>query len=92
MGALWSIIQTDSGNYSEGQLFFNFQFLEIGHMTNLPTTHGMDPDIQNHHDIVSLDFLVIHFFLIFRLQYHSYHIWKCAHNNSYHVGKCTQTM
>ena len=36
----------------------------------------MDPDTQKHHDIVSLDFLVIHFFLF--LQCLSYHISKCA--------------
>ena len=38
---------------------FVFPFLEIGHVTN---SHGMDPDTQNHHDIVFLNFLVIHSF------------------------------
>ena len=56
--------------------FVFFLFLQIGHVTNIPTTHGMDPDTQKHHDIVSLDFLVIHFFLF--LQCLSYHISKCA--------------
>ena len=78
MGALWSIIQTDLGNYSEGLQLLFLHFLEIVHVTNLPTTHGMDPGIKNHHDIVFLNFLVIDFFLIFWLQCHSYHIWKCA--------------
>ena len=44
------MIQTDTGNYSEGlQLLFFFLLLEIAHVTNLPTTHGMDPDTENHH-------------------------------------------
>ena len=58
--------------------FCLFLFLEIGHVTYLPTTHGMDLNTQNHHDIVSPNFLVIHFFLIFWLQCLSYHIWKYA--------------
>ena len=55
---------------------FVFPFLEIWHVINLPTTHCMDPDTQNHHDIVFLNFLVIHFFQIFWLQCLSYCIWK----------------
>ena len=47
---------------------FVFLFLEISHVTNLLTTHGKDPDTQNHHDIVFLNFFVIHFFLNFWLQ------------------------
>ena len=36
-------------------------FLGIGHVTNLPTTHGMDSDKQNHHNILFLNFLVFWF-------------------------------
>jgi hypothetical protein len=38
----------------------------------------LDLDTPNHQDLVFLNFLVIHFFLIFWLQCVSYHIWKCA--------------
>ena len=40
----------------KGYNFCFFLFLGIGHVTNLPTTHCMDSDTQNHHDIVFLDF------------------------------------
>ena len=57
MGALGSIIQTDLKNFSEVLQLLFFLFLEIGHVTDLPMTHCMDPDTQNHHDFVCLDFL-----------------------------------
>ena len=40
MGALWSIIQTDLGTTVKSYNFCFFSFLKIGHVTNLPTTHG----------------------------------------------------
>ena len=39
---------------------------------------GPCQDTPNHHHLVFLNCLVIHFFLIFWLQCVSYHIWKCA--------------
>ena len=41
MGALWSIIQTDFRNYSEGLPLLFFLFVEICHVSNLPTTQCM---------------------------------------------------
>ena len=58
--------------------------------TILPTTHCMDPDKPNHHDLVFLNFLVIHFFLIFWLQYVSYHIWNCAQTMQILLHHCQQ--
>ena len=37
-------------------------FMEIGYVTNLPTTYCMVPDTQNHHDLV-LHKLFSHSFL-----------------------------
>ena len=58
--------------------------------TILPTTHCMDPDKPNHHDLVFLNFLVIHFFLIFWLQSVSYHIWNCAQTMLLEYRKVTR--
>ena len=50
----------------------------------------MDPDTQNHHDIIFLNCLVIHFFLILWLQCLTYYIWKCAQTMQTPLHHCQQ--
>ena len=97
MGALWSIIQTNLGSYSGGLQLSFFLFLEIGHATNHPTTHCMDPDRQNHHDIVFLNLLIIHIFVIFWLQCLSHQVYYFFPHfltifTSDNIGTCIWTM
>ena len=58
LGALQNIFQTDSGSYSAGLQLSFLLFLDIGHVTNNPTTHCMDPVRWNHSYLVFLHFLV----------------------------------
>ena len=102
----WLVLEAVASTAGTSPLFsdgrattFVFLFLEIVHVTNLPTAHGMDSDTQNHHDIVFLNFLVIHFFLIFWTM--SYlvtisgnvhrpcrHYFIIVNNSLYHVYSC----
>ena len=58
MGALQNIIQTYSRSYSAGLQLSLLTILGIGHVTTLPTTYKINPDMYHHPYLVFFHLLI----------------------------------